>query len=301
MTAQPSVRRVRDGAEIEDLCEAHQPLALLVSSPVNEVDGRERARCWVVGERGAELGAVTAVQVRPGTVTASALLLDPDAAPTLASLVRRAGASRLSGGAAHVGPIAERIPGATTHPLELLGAPPRSKQAPRSVDGLQPDVRARARTARADDLPALVALYEQFPLEFIDPAELAAVLAGLVQQHRVLVVVADGRIVAAQRVEARSRHWNLWGGLTIAPEDRGQGYSRWLDRWAGELGRIENRSAAGVRAPSNGVPHPLEGMVVEPWLEVVVPVAPTFAHRAERWARRQARTRLGTVSAGAAR
>lgn len=288
MDARPSipVRRVRDGAEVEDLCAGHQPVAVLVSSPTNE-PGAD-ARCWVVGPPAEPTGILTAVRVRPGLVTASALLLDGDGdgdgdAATVAALgrlVRRSGATRLVGGADHVGPVAERLAEARSTPLEMLA---RRQDAP-----LPGDWRDRGRVARPADEPALVDLYRRFELEALAADRLPAAVAGLIAQRRVVVAVDGDVVVGAQRIEARSRRWDLWAGLSVPPEHRGRGLSRVVDAWAREVSRTAGRGTAGVRAPTNRVPHDVPGLVVHPWAEVRLP-SPALRRRARRWAGRQAR------------
>ncbi|MGN6695043.1 MAG: hypothetical protein ACTHN0_12790 [Aquihabitans sp.] len=290
MTAVPPIRRVRDGAEIEDLCEPHQPVALLVSSPVNEASKHLKARCWVVGPPGAELGAVTTTQLRPDLVAASALVLDPDAAPVLADLVRRSGATRLSGGADHVGPIADLIPGSAAFPLQMLGVEHQALPASRAADPDAGGWPRWARPATEGDLPVLVDLYQQFPLEFLDGDRLALALRHLVREHRVFVIEVDGVVVGAQRIEAQARRWNFWGGVTIPPEHRGQGLSRWLHRCGDQRSEVDGRGNAGVVAPTNPIDYVGDGMISEPWLEVRLPVVPSVCARGKRWTRRQVRS-----------
>ncbi len=287
----PPVRRVRAAAAVEDLCAGHQPLALLVSSPLAEPGAERRARCWVVGAPGAEQGVLTAVRVRPGLVIGSALLLgdDPQVAPALAALARRAGVGRLLGGVDHVGPIAGAVAGARPTPLEML--------ARTQADPPGGAWRERGRVAGPDDVPALVALYRRFELEILDPGRLEEAVGGLVARRRVVVAVEDGTAVAAMRVEARSPRWDLWAGLTVPPEHRGRGLSRVVDAWARELSRVAGRGTAGVRAPTNAVPHDVPGLVAHPWLEVRLP--PTIVRRRARQARRLVRSRV--PGAGASR
>lgn len=281
VTNAPTIRRVRDGAAIEDLCGPHQPQAILVSSPPNEIDGRDRTRTWVVGSPGVEQGAVTTVRVGRGLVTASALLLQPEGAAPIAELIRRSGAAVVSGAADHIGPVAEHLPVASTRSLELLCS---------TAVGLPQAWPDRVRVAVTSDIPELVALYRDFSLEYLDPGSIEPVVEALVRQRRVLAVEVDGRIVAAQRIEARSRHHDLWAGLTVHPDHRGRGLSRRLDRAARELARIENHLASGVRAPTNGVPHSANAVASLPWIEVRLLRTPSVSDRARRWAIRQVRT-----------
>lgn len=292
---------MRDGAEIEELCEAHQPLALFVSSPMNEATSHLVTRCWTVGSPGAELGAVTAVRLGPGLVSASAVLLDPAGAQALADLVRRAGARRMSGAADHVGPIVEVIPGSSALPLEIVGIARPDLPGNRRADPLRQDWRDHVRVARAGDVTALVGLYRQFPLEFLGPSQLQPALEALVREHRVLVLEADGAIVGAQRVEARSKRWNLWSGLTVLPEHRGRGLSRWIERCTREMGEVQGRGNVGVVAPTNPSSYEVSTLVSHPWLEVRLPVVPSLPARGRRWARRQVRTRLRPSSPEAPR
>ena len=281
---------MRDGAEVEDLCQLHQPVALLVTSPLLEEGTGHRTRCWAVGDPGRELGLLTVVHVAQSLAVASALVLDPAAAPTLATLLRRSGAVRLVGGADHVDSVARHVAGAQTTALELL--------ARRTVIPPQPGWQARTRVAGPDDVPALVALYRRFELEGLAPAVLERSMAGLVRQQRVVVATDGGEVVAAMRVEARSRHWDLWGGLTVPTEHRGKGLSRVVDARAWAVSVSAGRGMAGVRALTNHVPHEQAGITAHAWHEVRIPVDPSVPRRARRWARRQARrTGLG----GAAR
>jgi hypothetical protein len=271
----PPVRRVRDGIEVEDRCAPHEPLGILVSSPLHELGAR--ARCWAVGDD----ALLTVVRVRPGLVTASVVLGDPAAASAVAGLVRRSGANRLIGGAEHVDPVAALVPGTRTAPLDLLA---RRRNVP-----LTGAWRDRARVARPEDVPALVALYRRFELENLAPERLDATLAGLVAQRRVVLAVEDGEVVAAQRIEARSRHWDLWSGLTVAVEHRGKGLSRVIDLCSRETSLAAGRGTAGVRAPTNHVPHRADGLATHPWREVRIPPSTALPRRARRWAGRQAR------------
>jgi hypothetical protein len=96
-----------------------------------------------------------------------------------------------------------------------------------------------------------------------------------------VVAVEDGVVVGAQRVEARSRHWDLWAGLTVPPEHRGRGLSRVVDAWARETSRLAGRGTAGVRSPTNRVPHEPPGLLTVPWVEVRVPLT-SVRRRAQR-------------------
>jgi len=288
----PLVRRVREAAEVEALCEPHQPAALLVSSPLGEIGAAARTACWAVGRPGDELGVLTTVRVHPRLTTASLLLHDPSAAGGLAALVRRSGAARLVGGAVHVDPLAALIPGARVTPLEML--------ARRDLPPARGGWRERGRVARPDDVEAIVTLYRAFPYEPMSGTRLEQTIAELVRQRRVVVAVDDdGVVVAAQRVEARSRGWDLWAGLTVTPEHRGKGFSRVVDGWAWETSRRAGRGTAGVRAPTNSVPHDVDGLLTIPWSEARLPVAPPLPRRAVRYARRRfRRAAVGAATSG---
>ncbi|MGN6696033.1 MAG: hypothetical protein ACTHN0_17780 [Aquihabitans sp.] len=279
----PLVRRVRDAAEVEDRCAAHQPVAILVSSPLGEVGFQRRTRCWAVDEGTETIGLLTTARLQPGITTASAVAFDPSAAEPLADLVRRARVTHLVGGRDHVGPVAARFSGARSYDLELVG---------RVAQPLPSQPEARARVATVDDLPVLVDLYRNFELEPLADDLLREALDALVHQHRVVVAMADdGSIQAAMRVEARTRRWDLWGGLTVARAFRGQGLSRTADRGASELSWTAGRGTAGIRSALNHVPHDVPDYQVHPWTEVRIPVPPALPKRARRWATRQLRAR----------
>lgn len=212
---------------------------------------------------GRPVGAVVIAERCRGRRYATPVVLDPVAAPALASIVDRSAAWDLGGGSTHVEPLVPHLARARP-PIQSAFW---STRVPLGLAELDP----RCREAGPQDLPALVELYSGYEMDWIPTGpRLRAFLKATLEHRPVLVAEDDGRIVAALRCESRSRTHDIWAGLTVLPSHRRQGLAYALIHGGGLVSAAADRVLCGVLAMTNPIATDVTKIPTAPqWLDTV--------------------------------
>ena len=215
-----SARRVTDRLEIAELVTEHEPRSIHLSSALHEGGLDRRHRMWILENEQAEVrGLVSVSQWVRDRWQAAPLILDPEAGPMAASLIDRSPAWAVLGAVEdtqHVFPhLARRVDRAPRLMAFFSGAAPIPE-----FDYDNPQVRQ----ANESDLSDLYALYEAFEADAIPTRpRMRKYVRQCLARGPLLVATIDGTVIAAVRVDSRSRNYLMWGGLTVEPSFRSEG------------------------------------------------------------------------------
>ncbi len=214
------VRPITDPIEAADLVTRYEPRSIHLSSTLYERELGRWHRMWVIENGQREPAGLLSVSrwVRDRW-QAAPLIFRPDAGPLAASLVDRSPAWVVLGSledTQHLYPhLARRI--------EIQPKMMAFFWGPAPIPDFEYDD-PRIRAATRSDLPALYALYEAFEADAIPTRpRVRRYVRECLARGPLLVATQDDEIVAALRVDCRSRDFLMWGGLTVEPGCRGQG------------------------------------------------------------------------------
>jgi hypothetical protein len=261
-----TIRRVRHRAECERLLGITEPLEPRTQAiDARLLLGPSRSRRIYVAEQGEEVIGMAVVYRRHldrwGAYT---LLLHDVAAKALARVVDRSPARDVAGVAGDVSPLhpfvrraRKRVDQVFNHFLPDL---------PFRPEFAEPDPRTRLATPA--DVRGLAKLYAEYP--FID----APTMVQLRRMFRrsfdqglpIVVLEADGEILAAERMESRGCRYARWTDLVVHPEHRRRGYFAAMAPLVGSVVIESGLGLVGEQAPSFQ-PHGVVDKVMQPAFE----------------------------------
>lgn len=252
------LRTVRGRGAIDRLLAVTEPLeprASIVNGMLLCTRGRERRVVVAEHEDGRIAGIAVTAQECLDRWTATVLLLDDAAAPTLAPSLDRGPARELVGLAGDVEPVLPHLRRARNvirMPWNAIAAP-----IPPLPEWLVGDLEGEGRVATRRDVRAVARLYDAY--EFQGPPTRIQLRRQLRRALRrgmpALVVETDGKIVAANRIGLRTRRYALWTDATVLPEYRRRRLMWILTRDCWALTADLGLGFIGTSAPSNPAPE----------------------------------------------
>jgi len=254
--------RCTDPARAARLLEPWEPRTIELAAALQEHAIGPRHRLWIIESvDGNSIGAVSFIRAARDLWYAAPFLRDERAARTVAAQIDASSAWAVVGTLDDVGPLFPLLERRKRDPgVNGFFSGPAPLPDPGRGD---PRIR-HARHADFEELLQLFLRYELDPLPTVPRVK--RFLEECLARGPLPVAIDQGRIVGAVRMDARSRHYVLWGGQTVLPSHRDRGLGAGLMLAAIETSRQLGLGACGVRADTN----PMSFRQLEPGTELGV-------------------------------